>query len=85
MATSFDPKLGHINRNIYKCLFFIVAPCFLILSSLYIYATDVQLDCSKRMSQFTLKFTSKCSYIFRFYNHHQGANVCALTKVMLLK
>ena len=27
------------------------------LSSLFIYPTDAQLDCSKRMSQFTLKFT----------------------------
>jgi len=46
-----------------------------VLSSLFIYPAVAQLDCSKRMSQFTLKFTLKCSYMFRFYNHHQGSNV----------
>jgi len=50
-------------------------------NQVFIYPTDVQLDCSKRMSQFTLKFTLKCSYMFRFCNHHQGANVRALLKL----
>ena len=36
-----------------------------------IYPTDVQLDCSERMFYFTLK----CSYIFRFNNHYQGAKL----------
>ena len=54
-----------------------VPSCILILSSLFMYPTDVQLDCSKRMSKFTLK----CSYMFRFNNHHQGATICALLKL----
>jgi len=59
-------------------IFFTVAPCILILSSFLIYPTDAQLDCSKKMSQFTLKFILKSSYMFRFYNHHQGATIRAL-------
>jgi len=51
------------------------------LSSLFIYLANTQLDCSKRISQFTSNFTLKCSYMFRFYNHHQGANVRALLKL----
>ena len=35
-----------------------VVPCILILSSLFSYPTDAQLDCSKGMSEFTLKFIS---------------------------
>jgi len=42
--------------------------------------SDAQLDYSKTMSQCTLKFTLKLSYMFRFYNHHQGANFRALLK-----
>jgi hypothetical protein len=34
-------------------------------------------DCSKRM----LKFTLKCSYMFRFNNHHQGATIRTLLKL----
>ena len=49
--------------------------------SLFIYPTYAQSDCSKRISQFTLKFTFKYSYMFRFYNHHQGANVHILLKL----
>ena len=45
------------------------------------YPTDAQLDCSKRMSKFRLKFTSKCSYMFRFNNHHQGATTRAFLKL----
>jgi len=41
------------------------------------YPIDSQLDCSKRMSKFTLK----CSYMFRFNNHHQGATTRALLKL----
>jgi hypothetical protein len=46
-------------------------------TSLFIYPTVAQLDCSKRMSEFTLK----CSYMFQFNNHHQGATICALLKI----
>ena len=45
------------------------------------YPADAQLYCSKRMSKFTLK----CSYMFRFNNRHQGATICALLKLQLLK
>jgi hypothetical protein len=33
------------------------------------------------MSKFTLKFTLKCSYMFRFNNLHQGATIRALLKL----
>jgi len=46
----------------------------LYISSLFNYPTDAQLDCSIRMSQFTLKFTIKYSYMFQFYNHHQNVS-----------
>ena len=54
-----------------------VAPCILIVKSIFIYTTDAQLYCSKRMSKFTLK----CSYMFRFNNHHQGATIHGLLKL----
>ena len=42
-------------------------------------------ECTTRL-KFTLKyFTLKCSYVFRFTNHHQGAYYCALLKLCLLK
>ena len=50
-------------------------------TSLFIYPTDAQLYCSKRMSKLSLKFTLKCSYMFRFNNHHQGATIHALLKL----
>jgi len=62
-------------------LIFTVAPCILILSSLFIYPTDAQLDCSKIMSKFTLK----SSYMFRFNNCHQGATIRTLLKLQSLK
>ena len=55
-----------------------------MLSRLLFYPAYAQLDCSERMSQFTLKFTLKCSYMFRFNNHHQGANIRALLKLLSL-
>ena len=58
-----------------------VVPCILMLSRLlFIYffnPTATQLDCSKRM----LKFTLKCSYMFQFNNHHQGATIRTLLKL----
>ena len=49
-----------------------------LLLSLFIYPTDAQLDCYKRRSKFSLKFTLKCPYMFRFNNRHQGATIRAL-------
>jgi len=51
------------------------------LSRLLFIQLNVQLDCSKKMLKLTLKFTLKCSYMFRFNNHHQGAYCCALLKL----
>ena len=62
-------------------LTFRVAPRILILSSLFIYPTDAQINCSKRMLKFTLKFTLKFSYMFRFYKHRQGAKFRASLKL----
>ena len=56
---------------------FAVVPCILMLSSLFVYPTDAQLDCSKRMSKFTLKYY----YMFRLNNHHQGATIRTLLKL----
>ena len=50
---------------------------FPLISSILFYPSDAQSDCSKRMSEFTLK----CSYMFRFNNHHQGATIRALLKL----
>jgi len=47
------------------------------VSSIFIYPTDAQLNCSKRISKFILK----CSYMFRFNNHHQGATIRILLKL----
>jgi len=58
----------------YSTVIFAVTPCILMLSNLLFYPTDAQLYCSKIMPKFTLK----CSYMFRFNNHHQGAAIRAL-------
>ena len=50
-------------------------------SSLLFYPTDAQVDCPERITKFTLKFTLKCSYVFRFNNHHQGATIRTLLKL----
>jgi len=42
---------------------------------------NAQLDCWRKMLKLTLKFTLKCSYMFWFNNHHQGAYCCALLKL----
>jgi len=48
----------------------------------FIYPTDAQLDRSKRMLKFTLKFTREVLlHVSVFYNHHQGATICALLKL----
>jgi len=49
-----------------------------MLSILLFYPTDAQFDCSKGLSQFKLKFTLKCSYMFRYNNHHKEATIRAL-------
>jgi hypothetical protein len=53
----------------------------LTISSFYFNPTEAQLDYPKRMLKFTLKFATKCSYMFRFNNHDQGATVRALLKL----
>ena len=40
----------------------------------FIYPTDAQLDCSKN-AKIYMRGAATC---FGFYNHHQGATVCAL-------
>jgi len=53
----------------------------ILLSRLLFTQLNAQLDCSRKMLKLTLKFTLKCSYMFRFNNHHQGAYCCALLKL----
>jgi len=55
-----------------------VAPRILLISSLFIYPTDAQLDFSKKNVTLYIKIHIKCCYMFRFYNHHQGASIRAL-------
>ena len=50
---------------------------YMLLPILLFYPTDAQLDYSKRLSKFTLK----CSCMFQFNNHHQGATIRALLKL----
>jgi len=66
--------------NQLQVILFTVVPCILMISSVLFYPTDAQLDCSKRM----LKFTLKCSYMFRFNKHHQGAIIRTLLKLKIL-
>ena len=47
----------------------------------YFYPSDAQLDFSTRMLNFTLKFTLKCSYVFQFNSHHQGAIIRTFLKL----
>ena len=51
-----------------------------IITSLFI-QLNAQLDCSRKLLILTIKFTLKCSYMFRFNSHHQGAYCCALLKL----
>jgi len=45
-----------------------------VVISLFIYPTDAQLDWPKNVKIY-IKFTLKCSYMFRFNNYHQGATI----------
>jgi hypothetical protein len=48
----------------------------------FIYPTDAQLVCSKKMLKFTLKFTWEVLlHVWGFHNYNQGATVCALLKL----
>jgi hypothetical protein len=48
----------------------------------FIYPTDAQPDCSKRMLKFTLKFTREVLlHVSVLHNHHQGATICALLEL----
>jgi hypothetical protein len=63
---------------------FTAAPCILTLSSLLLYPNYAQLNCTKRISKSTFKFTLKFSHMFRLNNNHQGATIRALLKLYLL-
>ena len=52
-----------------------------VISSLFIYSTDAQLNCTKRMSKFTLNFHLNAPTCFGFNNHHQGTTINALIKL----
>ena len=54
---------------IYLFFFFTVSPCILILSRPVFIQLNAQLHCSRKL----LKRTLKCSYMFWFNSHHQGA------------
>jgi len=51
------------------------------MSRLLFIQLNAQLDYSRKMLNLTLKFTLKCSYMFRFNNHLQEAYCCALLKL----
>jgi len=44
----------------------------------FVYPTDAETDCSKRMLKFTREVLLHVSV---FHNHHQGATICALLKL----
>ena len=58
-----------------------VLPRILILSRLLFIQLNAQLDCSRKLLRLALKFTLKCSSMFRFNNHPQGDYSCALLKL----
>jgi len=48
----------------------------------FIYPADAQLNCSKRMLKFTLKFTWEVLlHASVLHNLHQGATICVLLKL----
>jgi len=48
----------------------------------FIYPTDAQINCSKNVKKFTLKFTWEVLlHVSVFHNHHHGATTCALMKL----
>jgi len=68
---------NRLATNFYDIIF-TVPQCILIFSRLLFIQLNAQLDCSRKMLTFTLKYTLKCSYMFRLHNRHQGAYCCAL-------
>ena len=71
-----NSRQANVEKNV-----FTVLPLILILSRRLFIQLIAQLDCSRKMLKRTLKFTLKCSYMFRFNNRHQGAYCCALLKL----
>jgi len=65
------------NYSAVYFFFFTVPPRILILSRFLFIQLNAQLDCFRKM----LKSTLKCSYMFQFNNHHQGAYCCVLLKL----
>jgi len=47
-----------------------------MLSHLLFIQLNAQLDCSRKL----LKLTLKCSYVFRFNNHHQSEETLLRTR-----
>jgi hypothetical protein len=76
--------------KMFVCLFVYLFVCYCIMTMMtnekrpiilesFIYPTDAQLDCSKRMLKFTWEVLLHVSV---FHKHHQGATVCVLLKVI---
>ena len=74
-------RADKFNNLVFDFFVALYGECLFSLES-FIYPTDAQLDCSKRMLKFTLKFRREVLlYVTDFCNHHQGAIMCALLKL----
>jgi len=67
-----------VVKHHYKCHSFTVH--LDIITFLFV-QQNAQLDCSRKMLKLSLKVTLKCSYMFRFNNHHHGSYCCDLLKL----
>jgi len=65
-------KMRELSGNFHSCT------VHLDTIESFIYPTDAQLDCSKRILKFTWEVLLHVSV---FHNHHQGATICALLKL----
>jgi len=66
-------------------IIFTVLQCILRLSRPLIIQLNTQLDCSRKMLKFTLKFILKCSYMFRFNKPSSGSLLMCFAKVITIK
>ena len=55
-----------------------------IITSLFV-QLNAQLDCYRQMLELTLKFTFKCSYMFRFNKPSSGSLLLCFVKVIIIK
>jgi len=60
-------------------------PRILLLSRLLFIQLNAQVDCSREMLKLTLKFTLKCSYMFRFNKPSSGSLLLCFAKVIIIK